>query len=246
MVFLRREYIELQKNFLKKIPKSVAIIMDGNGRWAEKRGLPRIEGHRRGQKNVRMVIKTSRELGIKYLTLFAFSTENWKRPKEEVEGLFKLLEEAIEKETEEIHRNKIKIKFIGKIEELPENLKKKINYAEEKTKGNKKMVLNIALNYGGKQEILNAVNKIIKEEIKENIDEKFFSKYLYTKDTPYPDLLIRTGGEKRISNFLLFQIAYTELYFTKTLWPDFKKKDFLKAICEYQNRKRKFGNLISI
>lgn len=218
--------------------------MDGNGRWAKKRGLPRIEGHRRGEKTVEMVIKTARELGIKYLTLFAFSTENWNRPKEEVEALFKILEEAIEKRLEEIHKNKIRLKFIGRIEKLPSSLKEKIFLAEEKTKNNKKMVLNIALNYGGKEEILNAVNSILKENLKNEIDENLFSKYLYTKDIPYPDLLIRTGGEKRISNFLLFQIAYTELYFTKTLWPDFKKRDFLKAISDYQRRERRFGNIV--
>lgn len=228
----------------RKIPESIAIIMDGNGRWAKKRGLPRIEGHRRGEKTVEMVIKTARELGIKYLTLFAFSTENWNRPKEEVEALFKILEEAIEKRLEEIHKNKIRLKFIGRIEKLPSSLKEKIFLAEEKTKNNKKMVLNIALNYGGKEEILNAVNSILKENLKNEIDENLFSKYLYTKDIPYPDLLIRTGGEKRISNFLLFQIAYTELYFTKTLWPDFKKRDFLKAISDYQRRERRFGNIV--
>jgi undecaprenyl diphosphate synthase len=227
---------------LKIIPKHIAIIMDGNGRWAEKKGLKRIEGHRQGRKTVKIVVRAAREFGVKILTLYAFSTENWNRPKKEVKALFDLLVEAIEEETEELNKNKVKLKFLGNNKILSTDIQKKMQEAEKLTSKNKKLILNVCLNYGSREEIINAVNKLIKEG-KNNIQEKNLSEFLYTKGLPDPDLLIRTGGEKRISNFLLWQCAYTEFYFTKKLWPDFKKNDFLKALLEYGKRERRFGRI---
>lgn len=220
--------------------------MDGNGRWAKKMGLPRIAGHRAGAKSVKEAIKGARESGVKILTLYTFSTENWKRPKHEVAALFKLLENYIDKEADNLHKNDIRLSVIGKTEGLPETVQKKIADVIEKTKDNKSLILNLALNYGGRTEIVDAVHKIINEcrsrDIRcEDIDEDTFGKYLYTKDIPDPDLLIRTSGEMRISNFLLWQISYAEIYVTNKLWPDFKSRDFKKAIEEYQKRERRYG-----
>lgn len=227
-------------------PQHVAIIMDGNGRWARKRGLPRIAGHRAGAKSVKEAIQGARESGVKILTLYTFSTENWKRPKYEIAVLFKLLEDYIDKEAQDLNKNDIKLSVMGRIEGLPETVQKKLKDVAEKTKDNKSLTLNLALNYGSRSEIVDAVRRIIddcqSQRLRaEEIDEKTFSRYLYTKDIPDPDLLIRTSGEMRLSNFLLWQISYAELYVTKKLWPDFKKNDFKKAVEEYQKRQRRYG-----
>jgi undecaprenyl diphosphate synthase len=224
----------------------VAIIMDGNGRWAKKRGLPRIAGHRAGAKSVKEAIKGAKESGVSILTLYTFSTENWKRPKHEVAALFKMLEDYIDKEAEDLHKNDIKLSVIGRLAVLPETTQKKIRDCIEKTKDNKSLILNLALNYGSRTEIVDAVREIVRDcqsqRLKiEDINEKTFSSYLYTKDIPDPDLLIRTSGEMRVSNFLLWQISYAEIYMTKKLWPDFKKNDFKKAVKEYHSRERRYG-----
>lgn len=225
------------------LPQHIAIIMDGNGRWAQKHTIGRIRGHKKGAQAVRSTVRACREIGIKYLTLFAFSMENWNRPGEEVRALMSLLEEYLDKETEKLHRQGIKLTTIGELELLETRVKEKIRKAKELTKHNAKMTLNIALSYGSRDEIINAVKKIIQDskEKKIDINKETFSGYLYTHNMPDPDLLIRTGGEYRISNFLLWQIAYTELYFTKALWPDFTKEQLQKAIASYQRRERRFG-----
>ncbi len=229
-----------------KLPTHIAIIMDGNGRWAQLRGLPRIMGHRAGIKSVREVIKACREIGIKYLTLYAFSIENWKRPKKEVETLMRFLNEYIDKELKALKENGIRLNVIGRINGLPDYVRPRLKKAIEETKDCKSMILNVALNYSGRCEIVDAAKKFAlsvksgKHKIKE-LDEKLFAEFLYTKDQPDPDLLIRTSGEMRISNFLLWQISYSELYVTAKLWPDFSKRDLEEAILEYQKRDRRFG-----
>lgn len=234
---------------MNNLPKHIAIIMDGNGRWAKKRGLVRTIGHRAGVESVKKVIKASTELGIKYLTLYAFSTENWKRPADEINALMNLLVEYLSKEINELAMNKIKINFIGDLSILPEKCKREIEHAHNVTKNNNRLVLNIALNYGGRDEILKAVKKIYKKiEIGElkfsQITEETISDNLYTKNQPDPDLIIRTSGEKRLSNFLLWQAAYSELWFTDVLWPDFDKKHLIEAILHYQKRNRRFGAIL--
>jgi undecaprenyl diphosphate synthase len=231
-----------------EIPVHIAIIMDGNGRWAKKRNLPRIFGHREGAKSVREITTACAELGVKYLTLYAFSTENWKRPENEIKFLFNLLDDYLVKERKTLIKNNIKFRVIGDIKKLPSNIIKKIVYNERITKNNTGLNLILALNYGTRSEIINAVNKIANDvksgKIKKNkITEELFNNYLYTKGIPDPDLLIRTSGEMRVSNFLLWQIAYSEIYVTKTLWPDFRKKELLKAINEFNKRERRFGGL---
>ncbi len=235
---------ELKKS--GEIPKHIAIIMDGNGRWAKKRGLPRVAGHREGVKSVRDVVEACAQLGVKYLTLFAFSTENWRRPKEEIDTLMKLLVRTLHSETENLHKNDIKLIAIGDIEALPKEVRKELKEAIEKTKNNKRMVLNLALSYSGRWEIIEAVREIARDVKRgkiriEEIDDKLFSNYLKTAGIPDPDLLIRTSGEFRISNFLLWQLAYTELYITDCLWPDFRRKHLYEAIRDYQRRERRFG-----
>ncbi|MBI5573778.1 MAG: isoprenyl transferase [Elusimicrobia bacterium] len=225
------------------IPKHIAIIMDGNGRWAKKRGLPRLYGHHAGMKSVREVVRAAINAGVGVLTLYAFSTENWNRPKSEIKGLFGLLKLFIKKELSDLHKNNVKVKIIGRFFALPIDIVKLVKEATEKTSKNTGMILNIALNYGGRQEIVDAVNKIITEGVYKKVDEKIFEKYLYTTGLPSPDLVIRTSGENRISNFLLWQSAYSEFYTTETLWPDFKKKNLMEAISEYQKRNRRFGGL---
>lgn len=232
----------------ERIPYHVAIIMDGNGRWARKRGLPRIAGHRAGIDSLRETIRIAREIGVKILTLYTFSTENWKRPKSEVKFLMKLPEEYLQKEIEELCANNVKIRVLGLIKELPENTRRALEDAIKRTKGNEGMVVNFAMNYGGRGDIVRAVKKIsqllLRDDIKEGeIDEEIISQYLYTKGCPDPDLLIRPSGELRISNFLLWQIAYTELWFTDIYWPDFKKTHFLQAVYDFQRRNRKFGGI---
>lgn len=229
-----------------EIPRHVAIIMDGNGRWAQRRFMPRLEGHRQGAKAVRNAVEFCRKRGIEVLTLYAFSTENWERPSTEVSGLMKLLSQYLDSEIEELHSNGIRFSTIGDVTRLPNALQSKIASAKEKTGQNTSMILNIALSYGGRREIIKAAIKIA-EHIKSNtlspedVTEEMFGGFLSTAGLPDPDLLIRTGGELRISNFLLWQSAYTELYFTDTLWPDFNEEKFQEAIGSYQERQRRFG-----
>ncbi|MBI1823006.1 MAG: isoprenyl transferase [Nitrospirae bacterium] len=232
----------------RTMPRHVAIIMDGNGRWAKEKGLTRILGHREGIHSVREVITLCRELGIEVLTIYAFSVENWKRPELEIKTLMKLLEEYLKKELQTMMENDICFRAIGRIEKLPSSVIHSIRHVEEETAKNKTMVLNIALNYGGRSEIIDAIQKFIEDVHKgkklfKDLNEDEFSEYLYTQGNIDPDLMIRTSGEERISNFLLWQLAYTELYFSKTLWPDFRRKDLLLAILDFQRRERRFGKI---
>ena len=231
-----------------KIPNHVAIIMDGNGRWAKKRKKRRFFGHKAGMDRVRDVVSYAKAKGIKILSLFAFSKENWQRPKEEVNFLFSLLEEFTKKEVKDLIKNNIKLHFIGDLEDLPAHYYELIKKAENSTNHCDGMVLNIVLNYGGKQEIINAVKNIGNDLLNGNIalndiNEKTFSNYLYTKNIPDPDLLIRTSGEMRISNFMLWQLAYTEIYVADTLWPDFNEEEFNKALEDFSKRERRFGKI---
>jgi len=229
---------------ITRLPDHVAIIMDGNGRWAGQRGLSRLEGHKAGVDNIRSIVRCLNEQQIKYVTLYGFSTENWSRPEEEVTGLLQLLEERIDKEARELHENNVKIRHLGHLEELPQSIQLLINKAVELTKNNTGMTLGFAFNYGGRSEILDAVRHIIAKGIApQDIDEKLFSNYLYTAGLPDVDLLIRTGGELRISNFLVWQAAYSEYYFTEVLWPDFDEKEVEKALLAYSRRQRRFGGL---
>jgi undecaprenyl diphosphate synthase len=230
----------------EKLPYHVAVIMDGNGRWAKKKMLNRISGHIKGVDAVKEVVKSCRELGIRILTLYAFSVENWKRPKEEVTALMGLLKEYLQKETEEMIENNIRLCALGRLQDLPPDVQETLSETIKKTERCEGMILNLALSYGGRSEILHAVQGVLSDfqKGKINPDEmtfQRFSKYLWTRGIPDPDLLIRTSGEFRISNFLLWQIAYTELYVTETLWPDFDKGELLKAIVDYQSRERRFG-----
>jgi len=228
------------------LPRHVAFIMDGNGRWAEQRGLPRMEGHRAGVKNTRPVIIYLNDHAVEYTTLYAFSTENWSRPEDEVNGLFHLLEGIIGKEARELHKNHVRIRHIGHLDGLSPELQKSINRAVNLTARNTGMTLGMALNYGGREEILNAVRNIIDGEVSaEDIDEKLFGGYLHTADYPDVDLVIRTGGEIRTSNFLIWQAAYSEYYFTPVLWPDFNEEELEKALLAYSQRQRRFGGLQS-
>ena len=241
---------ELKNRILKKgnLPVHVAIIMDGNGRWAKRRGLPRIAGHKAGVTAVKRVVKAAGELKISILTLFTFSHENWKRPKEEVSAIMKLLYETTKREINELDENNVKLITTGRIEELSPQRRDILERAREQTKDNTGLVLNLALNYGGRTEILDAVKQIARD-VKlgklnlDDLNEENFANYLYTDGLPDPDLLIRTSGEKRISNFLLWQTSYTELYITDVLWPNFTAKDFYEAIWDYQNRERRFGRV---
>ena len=227
-------------------PDHVAIIMDGNGRWARSRFLPRLEGHRKGARAVRRAVEFCRRRGIHFLTLYAFSTENWQRPPGEVSGLMRLLSQFLDSELEELHTNDIRFRTIGDISRLPDNLKTKIEAGIERTRDNKTMLLSIALSYGGRQELVNAaigIARAVKQGTLDeaSITERLFGTFLDTYGAPDPDLLIRTGGETRISNFLLWQCAYAELYFTPVLWPDFGDDEFIEALEEYRSRQRRFG-----
>jgi undecaprenyl diphosphate synthase len=228
------------------LPKHLAIIMDGNGRWAKQKGFLRAMGHENGTKSVRTVVETSAKLGIENLTLYAFSTENWNRPKLEVELLMNLLINSLKNELKTLQDNNIRLNSIGNIDLLPKSAQKKLQEVIEQTKGNSRMVLTLALSYGSREELINVV-KNISNKVKNNIisidsiDESIINQHLYTQDLPEVDLLIRTSGEHRISNFLLWQIAYAELYFTDVLWPDFKQDDLYEAIISYQKRERRFG-----
>lgn len=229
------------------IPTHIAVIMDGNRRWAKERNLPTRDGHKEGAQRVIDLVRNSVNLGIQYLSIYAFSTENWKRDKKEVDYLMNLLVEFVVKELDYLHKNDVKITLMGNIEDLPSKTRKEVERSIELTKNNKKFHLNIALSYGSRNEIINAVKNIAKDYENKKIDideinEESFKKYLDTHDMPDPDLLVRTSGEMRLSNFLLYQLAYTEFYFTDVLWPDFKKEQLLEAIENFQNRKRRYGN----
>lgn len=233
---------------MENLPKHIAIIMDGNGRWAKKRGLPRMMGHKAGIESLREIIEFSSEIGIKALTLYAFSTENWKRPKKEVDALMHLLVEYLNNEVQELHRNNVKIRTIGNIMALPEKPKEAILNAIDLTKGNNGLIVNIGLNYGGREEIINSVKLIIDDQNKgiieiDKLNEETFESYLYTAGIPSLDLLIRPSGELRISNFLLWQLAYAEFWFTDVLWPDFRKKHLIESIISYQTRERRYGGI---
>ena len=229
-----------------RLPRHVAVIMDGNGRWAERRGLSRIEGHRAGLEAVRAVVRAGHELAIRNLTLYAFSLENWSRPKAEVDELMRLLEHYLEAEREEVMRNRIRVRAIGRADLLPPGVRRRLEQVIEESKENGEMTLVFAISYGGRAEIVDAARKLLRDfELgkvdPERLDEKTFAAYLYEPELPDPDLLIRTGGESRVSNFLLWQIAYTEIHSTEVMWPDFRKGHFVEALLDYQSRERRFG-----
>jgi undecaprenyl diphosphate synthase len=245
---LQKKLEEIKQN--DRLPNHIAIIMDGNGRWAKMRGLPRVAGHRQGIETVRKIVKACAELDIKYLTLYTFSTENWRRPKEEVSTLMRLIVNSLRKETDDLHKNNVKLNVIGDISSLPEKVVEELKESIEKTRFNSKLILTLALSYSGRWEILNAIKNICGYVSEKNInaqdyiaslDEKEFSKFLSTNHMPDPDLLIRSGGEFRISNFLLWQIAYSEIYIDDTLWPDYNENNLYDAILDYQKRERRFG-----
>jgi len=228
------------------LPGHVAIIMDGNGRWAKQRGLPRLAGHRAGTENIRRVIEGFAEHGVRYLTLYAFSTENWARPQAEVRGLLRILEEVIERETRNLHEKGVRLRHLGRLDGLSGRLQRAVNDAIELTKGNTRITVNIAFNYGGRAEILDAIRRMLQDGVKlEQVDDALFSKYLYTADLPDPDLIIRTAGEMRLSNFLIWQAAYSEYYSTPVFWPDFDRVEIEKALLAYSQRERRFGALQS-
>lgn len=227
-----------------KIPSHVAIIMDGNGRWAAARGLPRLAGHRAGTENLRRTIRACVEFGIRYLTIYAFSTENWGRPSEEVEGLMHILSEVIDNELAELNSEGVQIRHIGRIERMEEDLRRKVQHAVEVTRENRRLVLTVAWNYGGRDEIVYAMQRMISDGKRaDEIDEDLVSQYLFTAGMPDPDLVIRTSGEMRVSNFLTWQSVYSEWYITPTLWPDFDKEELRKALEEYSQRDRRYGRL---
>ena len=226
------------------VPRHVAIIMDGNGRWATARGLPRLEGHRTGLEKAGDTVLGLAAAGVSYITLFSFSTENWKRPKEEVAGILRLLAEALDRTVKDLNAENIIIRHLGRLDRLAPPLRHRVKEVVEKTKGNTGAVASFAFDYGGRTEILQASRKLMKSGLKpEDVDENTFSKFLYTSEIPDVDLLVRTGGEMRLSNFLLWQSSYAELYFTETLWPDFSGEDIEKALAEYARRQRRFGGL---
>ena len=233
---------------LKNLPRHVAIIMDGNGRWAQQRKLPRIEGHRAGAESVRQIVRACGELGIDYLTLYAFSVENWDRPKAEVTALMRLLEFYLKQEIPELNKNNVRLAAIGRIHELPQSAQRQLERSIEALKNNTGLTLVLALSYGGRAEIVDAMRAVAREvkagrlEVAD-IDEKVISRHLYTRSIPDPDLLVRTSGELRVSNFLLWQISYAEIYVTETLWPDFRKPQLLEAVDDYSRRHRRFGRV---
>ncbi|MCM8805791.1 MAG: isoprenyl transferase [Candidatus Omnitrophica bacterium] len=228
---------------MNQIPVHVAIIMDGNGRWAQQRGLPRFYGHKEGISAVRRVVKTSKQENIKYLTLYSFSTENWKRPKEEVEFLFSLMESQLREEMNSLHQENIRVRFAGRIQLLPEKLQTIISDTEKLTDANTGLNLTFAVNYGGRQEILDAIKRMLEKNRNCLINEDTIRKFFYVPELPDVDLLIRTAGEQRLSNFLIWQSVYAEFYFTPVLWPDFSEHDFKQALEEFARRKRRFGGI---
>ncbi len=231
----------------EKIPRHVAIIMDGNGRWALSRGLPRVAGHKAGTENLRRVIRATVEFGIKYLTIYAFSTENWGRPAEEVQGLMGILQDVIDRELKELHQEGVQLRHIGRLERLDPRIQAKVLKAIELTKNNDRLILNIAWNYGGRDEIVCAIEKIIKDGIApEDVNDELVSRYLFTAGVPDPDLVIRTSGELRVSNFLIWQAAYSEWYVTPTYWPDFSKDEYRRALESYAQRDRRYGKVSAL
>ncbi len=229
---------------LDNVPRHIAIIMDGNGRWAKKRGLTRLVGHRAGTENLRRIIRACVEFGVQYLTIYAFSTENWGRPAEEVEGLMHILEEVIDKELEDLHQEGVQLRHIGRLEQLSPVLREKVEHSVEITRENQRLTLCIAWNYGGRDEIVCAIRHMMKDGIKpDNVNDELVSNYLFTAGIPDPDLIIRTSGEMRISNFLIWQASYSEWYVTPTLWPDFDREELYKALSCFSQRERRFGKL---
>ncbi len=236
--------MESVDNLPEIVPEHVAIIMDGNGRWARERGLPRLAGHRAGVENLRRVIRAAAEFGIRYLTIYAFSTENWERPSTEVLGLMNILEDVIDRELNELHKNGVQLRHIGRLEGLRPELQQKVRHAIELTKDNDRLVLNVAWNYGGRDELIQAMRRMIEEQVDpESIDEQTVHRYLYTAESPDPDLIIRTSGEYRTSNFLNWQGAYSEWVFTDTYWPDFGPEELRNALWAYARRERRFGTV---
>jgi undecaprenyl diphosphate synthase len=230
----------------EKVPQHVAIIMDGNGRWAIKRGLPRLAGHKAGTENLRRVIRNTVEFGIKYLTIYAFSTENWGRPPEEVQGLMFILQDVIDRELNELHKEGVQLRHIGRLERLDPRIQKKVLKAIDLTRNNDRLILNVAFNYGGRDEIVCAIQKIINDGIPaEDVTDEMVNRYLFTAGVPDPDLIIRTSGELRVSNFLIWQAAYSEWYITPTYWPDFDKEEYRQALESFANRDRRYGKVAS-
>ncbi len=233
---------QAEQNLPETVPTHVAIIMDGNGRWARERHLPRLAGHRAGVENLRRVLRASVDFGIDYLTIYAFSTENWERPSIEVRGLMNILDDVIDRELVEMHENGVQLRHIGRLEGLRPELQEKVRHAVELTKDNTNLVLNVAWNYGGRDEIIHAVQGMIEDGVAPaDIDEDLIHKYLFTSDSPDPDLVIRTSGELRVSNFLIWQSAYSEWVFPDTLWPDFGPEELRAALWDYARRERRFG-----
>lgn len=228
----------------EKVPQHVAIIMDGNGRWALSRGLPRLAGHKAGTENLRRVIRSTVEFGIRYLTIYAFSTENWGRPPEEVQGLMRILEDVIDRELAELHKEGVQLRHIGRLERLAPSLQEKVLDAIELTRSNTRLILNIAFNYGGRDEIVQAIQRIIRDGVPaEDVNDEVVGRYLYTAGVPDPDLIIRTSGELRVSNFLIWQAAYSEWYITPTFWPDFDKEEYRRALETFAQRDRRYGGV---
>jgi undecaprenyl diphosphate synthase len=236
--------MEFDKSALTKIPAHVAIIMDGNGRWAKQRGLPRNEGHRAGVENMRRVLTAAVEFGVKVLTIYAFSTENWGRPEDEVRGLLGIFEEVISREVSELHKNGVKLCHLGALEGISDRMKEAVQSAIALTRHNDRITLNVAFNYGGRAEILTVIRRMIADRVApEQVNEQLFERYLYTAGQPDPDLIIRTAGEMRLSNFLVWQAAYAEYYSTPTLWPDFDQGELYNALVAFSQRQRRFGKL---
>jgi len=233
-----------ERSLLENVPYHIGIIMDGNGRWARQRGLPRLAGHRAGTENIRRVLTGCVEFGVKVLTIYAFSTENWKRPEEEVKGLMSIFARVIDRELNELNRQGVQLRHVGRLEGISDSLKAKVQHAIDLTKNNDRIILNVAFNYGGRAEITDAVKRIIRDGVQaENVTEELIGRYLYTIDCPDPDLIIRTSGEFRTSNFLLWQAAYAEYYVTPTYWPDFDKDELYKALTAFAQRNRRFGEV---
>ena len=251
-IYPKKKNVNLSNQIdMERIPEHVAIIMDGNGRWATKRGFPRSFGHNQGVDVLKEIIKVSKNLGCKVLTVYAFSTENWSRPNKEVDFLINLFEKVLKKEIDEIHQESIKIKFIGDLSPFPKNLKSVLNSSEALTRNNKSFTLNVCVNYGGRQEIVKVAQEIAKKSFSgeinpSEVNEELINSELLTQGVKDPELLIRTSGEKRISNFLLWQLAYSEIYISEILWPDFDESEFFKAIIDYQSRNRRFGGIESL
>jgi undecaprenyl diphosphate synthase len=231
---------------LERVPAHVAIIMDGNGRWALKRGLPRLAGHKAGTENLRRIIKACVEFGVKYLTIYAFSTENWGRPREEVQGLMRILEDVIDKELGELNEQGVQIRHLGRLDQLAPAVQEKVIHAVASTRHNERLILNVAFNYGGRDELVHGIQQMLRDGVDpEHVTPELVSQYLYTAGVPDPDLIIRTSGELRISNFLIWQAAYSEWYVTPIFWPDFGKEEFRKALNEFTQRDRRYGKVDS-